>query len=82
MKNYEGEKAVTKKMVSELIRCIKVSGYNKIEIIWNFQDEFDRIAQEIGKVGRENENRRKESRRGRKRTEKKGKDSTYGEVTE
>lgn len=82
LKNYEGEKAVTKKMVSELIRCIKVSGYNKIEIIWNFQDEFDRIAQEIGKVGRENENRRKESRRGRKRTEKKGKDSTYGEVTE
>ena len=43
----QGEKAVTQKMMTEFIRCIKVYGYNKIEIIWNFQDEFIRLAEAV-----------------------------------
>ncbi len=87
LKSYEGEKAVTKKMVSELIQCIKVSGYHEIEIIWNFQDEFERIAREIGNTeeGKENgkkESRKKENRKHTERPEKKEDDPTCGEVTE
>lgn len=43
----QGEKAVTQKMMTEFIRCIKVYGYNEIEIIWNFQDEFIRLAEAV-----------------------------------
>ena len=50
-----GEKmALTRQMAVELIKCIRVSGYNEVEIIWNFQDEFARLVQEaerFGKVG-------------------------------
>lgn len=42
--HYQGENVVTQKMMTEFIRCIKVYGYNEIEIIWNFQDEFIRLA--------------------------------------
>lgn len=38
---------VTHKMMIEFIRCIKVYGYNEIEIIWNFQDEFIRLAEAV-----------------------------------
>lgn len=45
LKNYRKEKTVTRKMVTELIKCIRISGYNEIiEIVWNFQDEFARLA--------------------------------------
>lgn len=45
--HYQEEKVVTQKMMTEFIRCIKVYGYNKIEIIWNFQDEFIRLAEAV-----------------------------------
>ena len=38
--------ALTRQMALELIECIRVSGYNEVEIIWNFQDEFTRLIQE------------------------------------
>ena len=82
MKSYEGEKAVTKKMVSELIQCIKVSGYHEIEIIWNFQDVFERIAREIGNTKEGKENGKKENRKHTERPEKKEDGSICGEVTE
>ena len=44
LKKYREEETVTREMAVELIRCIRVYGYNEIEIIWNFQDEFARIA--------------------------------------
>lgn len=45
LKNYRKEKTVTRKMVTELIKSIHISGYNEIiEIVWNFQDEFARLA--------------------------------------
>lgn len=49
LKKYHGEKAVTREMAVELIRCIRVSGYNEIEIIWNFQDEFAHLAAQAGR---------------------------------
>lgn len=49
LKKYQGEKAVTREMALELIKCIRVSGYNEIEIVWNFQDEFARLVRETGK---------------------------------
>lgn len=39
------EKTITRKMALELIRSIHVTGYNEIEIVWNFRDEFARIAE-------------------------------------
>ena len=39
-------------MALELIRQIRVSGYNEVEITWNFQDEFARLAQEAGNFER------------------------------
>lgn len=49
LKKYQGEKAVTREMALELINCIRISGYNEIEIVWNFQDEFARLFHQIGK---------------------------------
>ena len=49
LKKYQGEKAVTREMVLELINYIRISGYNEIEIVWNFQDEFARLFHQIGK---------------------------------
>lgn len=49
LKKHRGAKTVTREMALELIKCIRVSGYNEIEIIWNFQDEFARIARETGR---------------------------------
>lgn len=52
LKKCQGEKgareqmALTRQMALELIECIRVSGYNEVEIIWNFQDEFTRLIQE------------------------------------
>ena len=43
----QGEKAVTQEMAKEFIRCIKVYGYNELEIIWNFQDEFIRLEEAV-----------------------------------
>lgn len=59
LKKYRKEKAVTRKMALELIKCIKVSGYNEIEIVWNFQDEFARIkgkAEGVCKTGKAGSN--------------------------
>ena len=41
IRKYGKEKKVTREMVTELVKCIRVSGYNEIEIVWNFQDVFD-----------------------------------------
>lgn len=50
-----GEKMVlTRQMAVELIKCIRVSGYDEVEIVWNFQDEFATLVQEgerFGKAG-------------------------------
>lgn len=35
--------AVTRGMALELIQSIRVSGYNDLEIIWNFRDEIARM---------------------------------------
>ena len=45
--HYQGEKVITQKMMTEFIRCIKVYGYNEVEIIWNFQDEFIRLEEAV-----------------------------------
>ena len=50
LKCYKDEKVITREMALELIKSIEVSGYNKIEIVWNFQDEFVRLAREAAKV--------------------------------
>ena len=39
-------------MAVELIKQIRVSGYNEVEIIWNFQDEFARLFQEAESLER------------------------------
>lgn len=45
LKESQAEKAVTRKMALELIQSIQVSGYNDLEITWNFKDEFARMAE-------------------------------------
>ena len=45
LKQYQGEKTITRKMALELIQSIRVSGYNELEIVWSFRDEFYRIAE-------------------------------------
>lgn len=40
---YKGQTSITRKMALELIQCIKVSGYNSIEIVWNYGDEYKKI---------------------------------------
>lgn len=37
------EKTIIRKMAVELSDHIKVTGYNEIEIVWNFKDEFIRL---------------------------------------
>ena len=42
-----GEKLeLSRQMAVELVKQIRVSGYNEVEITWNFQDEFARLFQE------------------------------------
>lgn len=61
LKKYQGERktgeemALTRQMAVELIKCIRVSGYNEVEIIWNFQDEFARLVQEAERFGKAGE---------------------------
>ena len=50
VKKYQGEKAITRGMLQELLSCVRVSGYNEVEIIWKFQDEFSRIAEAVREV--------------------------------
>ena len=50
IKKYQNERVVTSKLVEELIQGMKVFGYNQIEIIWNFQDEFVCLAHQIEEV--------------------------------
>lgn len=59
LKKYQTSEAATgtlirdmelsRRMVVELIKYIKVSGYNEVQIVWNFQDEFARLALEAGR---------------------------------
>ncbi len=44
---------LSRQMAVELIKLIRVSGYNEIQIVWNFQDEFARLAMEAGRFCRE-----------------------------
>lgn len=48
LKESRTEKAVTREMALELIQSIRVSGYNELEIVWNFADEFARMAEIAG----------------------------------
>lgn len=43
---------LSRQMAVELIKQIRVSGYNEVEIIWNFQDEFARLFQEAESLER------------------------------
>ena len=58
LKKYQEGKAdgegleLSRQMALELLRQIRVSGYNEVEITWNFQDEFTRLAREAGKYER------------------------------
>ena len=42
-KGFENEKEVTRKMLSELIVCIKVFGSQSIDITYRHQDEYDKL---------------------------------------
>ena len=49
----DGKKTeLSRQMAVELIKQIRVSGYNEVEIIWNFQDEFARLFQEAESLER------------------------------
>lgn len=48
LKQSPTEKSITRKMAVELIQSIQVSGYNELNIIWNFKDEFARMADMAG----------------------------------
>lgn len=52
LKKHRKDKVITRKMVVELIHHIKVTGYNEIEIVWNFQDEFERLFQDAEGVAK------------------------------
>ena len=43
IRKYGKEKKITREMATELVKCIRVSGYNEIEIVWNFQDAFEKL---------------------------------------
>ena len=47
---YKGETAVTRSMALELIQCIWVYGYNSIEIVWNYTDEYQTLCNYIEEV--------------------------------
>lgn len=49
LKKYREGKGMTREMAEELIRSICISGYNEARITWNFQDEFARLAAQVGK---------------------------------
>lgn len=64
-KKYHGknetkaEMVFTRQMAVELIKVIRISGCNEVEIVWNFQDEFARLAREAEsceKVGKQDDN--------------------------
>lgn len=40
---HKDKSSITREMALELIQCIRVSGYNTIEIVWNFGDEYTKI---------------------------------------
>ena len=44
LKKYRKLKELTSEIVHTLIKRINVSGYNEIEIVWNFQDEFNILS--------------------------------------
>ncbi|MCM1560550.1 MAG: recombinase family protein [Butyrivibrio sp.] len=41
----QNERVFMQKMTQELVRSIRVSGYNDLEIVWNFQDVFEYMAE-------------------------------------
>lgn len=45
LKKWQTEETVTREMAVELIHHIKVTGYNEIEIVWNFKDELTRLEE-------------------------------------
>lgn len=50
LKKCQAEKAVTREMAVGLIDHIKVTGYNGIEIVWNFKDEFARLEEKAAGI--------------------------------
>lgn len=51
LKEYRTEEAVSRSMVEELIQKIYVTKRDEIRIVWNFQDEFVRLAVEAEREG-------------------------------
>lgn len=49
LKKYRGLKTLTGEMMREFVKCIYVSGYNQVEVVWNFRDEFASLSQRLGK---------------------------------
>ncbi len=47
---YRDAPVITRAMALELIKCIKVSGYNSIEIVWNYTDEFEMLCRLVKEV--------------------------------
>lgn len=50
LKECQTEETITREMAVELIDHIKVTGYNEIEIVWNFRDEFARLEEKAAKI--------------------------------
>ena len=49
LKKYRCVKVLTGELVREFVKCILISGYNEVEIVWNFHDEFAELSKRLGK---------------------------------
>ena len=49
LKKYRGLKSLTGEMMREFVKCIYVSGYDQVEIVWNFCDELAGLSKRLGK---------------------------------
>lgn len=48
-KKYGGAEELSEETLSEVLDCVLVYPDNRMEIIWNFQDECERLLMELGK---------------------------------
>lgn len=47
-RKYGGAEEISEETLSEVLDCVLVYPDNRLEIIWNFQDEYERLLKEIG----------------------------------
>lgn len=47
LKKYQAKETITRELLVELVDHIKVTGYNEIEIVWNFRDEFVMLEEKV-----------------------------------